>query len=442
MKKALAILLCILSIFLTACGSEPAQDLQVQETAAAVMEAADESAVYTEAVEVPPAPPTEAPMATPAEETIDYSGFYEESMDDVRYKVLESWRRTDYSNESLKQCMYYLDESNDNCIMTMLLYADNQIYTREQAEEYMDIFMEGFFSSQNGYSGGSFSPHTANVPARHGYYLSGESKIEVEAYCYLPSTTSIFILSKWHLIDSTSEIDEETFLKVVNSVQLPELNVKDAYTSSSKKSQSSDFTNQYGTASTQCAYSGCTRKIAPSGDTNCCTQHSNKCGNCGCYIDSDAIYCMSCLTNSLGGSSDDYDYDKGYGYTAPKKGQSFSDYVKEQDPELYESITDNYHSATGKNSSSGSKDYDYDKGYGYTAPKKGQSFSDYVKEQDPELYESITDNYHSATGKNSSSGSKDYDYDKGYGYTAPKKGQSFSDYVKEQDPELYNSLFK
>ena len=35
----------------------------------------------------------------------------------------------------------------------------------------------------------------------------------------------------------------------------------------------------------------------------------------------------------------------------------------------------------------------------------------------------------------------DYDYDKGFGYTAPKPGQSFSDYVKEQDPDLYNSLF-
>ena len=35
-----------------------------------------------------------------------------------------------------------------------------------------------------------------------------------------------------------------------------------------------------------------------------------------------------------------------------------------------------------------------------------------------------------------------YDYDKGYGYTAPEEGQSFSDYVKEQDPDLYNSLFE
>lgn len=46
-------------------------------------------------------------------------------------------------------------------------------------------------------------------------------------------------------------------------------------------------------------------------------------------------------------------------------------------------------------SSSSSSGYDYDKGYGYTAPKEGQSFSDYVKEQDPDLYNSMVDRYNS-----------------------------------------------
>ena len=42
----------------------------------------------------------------------------------------------------------------------------------------------------------------------------------------------------------------------------------------------------------------------------------------------------------------------------------------------------------------------------------------------------------------STSNKSSYNYGKEYGYTAPKDGQSFSDYVKEQDPDLYNSLFK
>ena len=39
--------------------------------------------------------------------------------------------------------------------------------------------------------------------------------------------------------------------------------------------------------------------------------------------------------------------------------------------------------------------YDYDKGYGYTAPKSGESFSDYVKRQDPDLYDAISERWNS-----------------------------------------------
>ena len=109
-----------------------------------------------------------------------------------------------------------------------------------------------------------------------------------------------------------------------------------------------------------------------------------------------------------------------------------------------QSSQDSYSSSSSSNSSSSqsSKSYDYDKGYGYTEPKEGESFSDYVKRQDPDLYDSMNDRYDSAKSSSSSSSksSKSYDYDNGYGYTEPKKGESFSDYVKRQDPELYNSM--
>ena len=61
----------------------------------------------------------------------------------------------------------------------------------------------------------------------------------------------------------------------------------------------SSFTNKFGTANTVCVVDGCSSKIATSGDTNCCPKHSNKCGNCGCYTDGDAIFCMSCLEEAL-----------------------------------------------------------------------------------------------------------------------------------------------
>ena len=59
------------------------------------------------------------------------------------------------------------------------------------------------------------------------------------------------------------------------------------------------FTNQFGTATTICAHSGCSNYIASSGDTNCCTTHSNMCAECGKYIDEDALLCMDCIEKAL-----------------------------------------------------------------------------------------------------------------------------------------------
>lgn len=67
--------------------------------------------------------------------------------------------------------------------------------------------------------------------------------------------------------------------------------IEDTYTSS--------FTNKYGTSTTKCAHPGCNNYIASSGDTNCCTTHSKNCGECGCYIDEDAMFCISCIEKAI-----------------------------------------------------------------------------------------------------------------------------------------------
>jgi len=93
------------------------------------------------------------------------------------------------------------------------------------------------------------------------------------------------------------------------------------------------FTNAYGTPTTKCAHPGCNNTIAPSGDTNCCTVHSNRCADCGKYIDEDAMYCMDCLRNAA-----DPNIGAG-GYEMPNEGdESFSDYVNRVDPDLYNDI--------------------------------------------------------------------------------------------------------
>ena len=72
-----------------------------------------------------------------------------------------------------------------------------------------------------------------------------------------------------------------------------------AYSDDNDSSYSGSFGNKYGTSSTKCAIASCDNNIASSGDTNCCAVHSNKCAECYCYIDSDAMYCMDCLSNAL-----------------------------------------------------------------------------------------------------------------------------------------------
>ncbi len=69
--------------------------------------------------------------------------------------------------------------------------------------------------------------------------------------------------------------------------------------SSSYTTNDKNFSNKYGTATTKCSHSSCDKYIAPTGDTNCCITHSNKCGNCGKYIDEDALYCMDCIESTL-----------------------------------------------------------------------------------------------------------------------------------------------
>jgi hypothetical protein len=80
------------------------------------------------------------------------------------------------------------------------------------------------------------------------------------------------------------------------------------------------FTNSYGTPDTKCNHTGCNNTIASSGDTNCCVMHSNKCLNCGKYIDEDALFCMDCIS---GGASDAMNTEKHSKNTVSQEGCKF-----------------------------------------------------------------------------------------------------------------------
>ena len=64
----------------------------------------------------------------------------------------------------------------------------------------------------------------------------------------------------------------------------------------------------------------------------------------------------------------------------------------------------------------------------------------YSNDDNDYSYSNDDNEYSYSNDDNEYSYSKDYDYDKGYGYTAPEPGESLSDYIKRQDPDLYNDM--
>lgn len=76
----------------------------------------------------------------------------------------------------------------------------------------------------------------------------------------------------------------------------------------------------------------------------------------------------------------------------------------------------------------------------YTKPAVKPESKTYHSESDKSYgSNSYSNSYKEKSNKSSAT---EYDYDKGYGYTAPKEGESLSEYIQRQDPELYNDMKK
>lgn len=100
---------------------------------------------------------------------------------------------------------------------------------------------------------------------------------------------------------TTTERPTPSKSPIVSPSSSPSVPLSKSTSNSSYRSNSSStsFTNKYGTSTTRCAHSGCNNYIASSGDTNCCTTHSNRCLECKKYIDEDAVYCVSCIEKAV-----------------------------------------------------------------------------------------------------------------------------------------------
>lgn len=49
----------------------------------------------------------------------------------------------------------------------------------------------------------------------------------------------------------------------------------------------------------KCLHEGCTNMAATTGDSFYCETHSNRCLECDCYIDEDAMFCLNCIVEAF-----------------------------------------------------------------------------------------------------------------------------------------------
>jgi len=131
----------------------------------------------------------------------------------------------------------------------------------------------------------------AQLRLRHFLFLGG-NKMKKKAITLFLATLMAFSFSACNgqIRNSNTTTQNST---------IPETSVPTTSNSSSSKNSSKSFTNAYGTPTTTCVHSGCNNYIASSGDTNCCTKHSNRCLDCNKYIDGDAMYCVSCIRKAF-----------------------------------------------------------------------------------------------------------------------------------------------
>lgn len=228
--------------------------------------------------------------------------YMEVQMENVSYIIPQNWSTKDNTEnpDSTIEYLYFPDDSDKRYMISFLMLKMNNTFgSRSNAEDYMDLFMETFFSNRGGYRGEYSTYDVMPVPARKGAYTYNDDILTVDVHCYLNTTDSVLIIFNWHATDKPNVYEEE-YKIIIDSVEITDSdaallidyeNIQNAL--------NEDFSNEYGDANTKCAYSGCDNYIASKGDTNCCVKHSNKCLECKKYIDSDANYCMQCLSGNF-----------------------------------------------------------------------------------------------------------------------------------------------
>lgn len=160
-------------------------------------------------------------------------------VDGVSYGIPAGWTKETYEFEGVLylQNTYYPDEENkDNAIDVKCIRIDNAIYTTDQAEQYLVMLMDSFYSENSGYTmvdSGSY--YDSDIPARYSIVKvdSEKGEITVTSYCFMINANDIVMISYWHTENSDEDysIEFEACLESVD-IENPEF-IRGAESSSS-----------------------------------------------------------------------------------------------------------------------------------------------------------------------------------------------------------------
>ena len=221
---------------------------------------------------------------------------------DNTYTIPDGWLVEEgKASGSVKQTNIYFEPPNPTeiedtvgiTLLTGVLSNGNENTSYSDSEDAFNILLPyilpSIFPNENDRENCTIRDY--NLKESASAYIEGKNtdyNYMVECYSFFNNYNDVIVIQYLH--SQSSKVKHSSEVKeMVDSIVF-------SYPGFKKEGKNqTGFTNKYGTPSTKCAHTGCNNYIASSGDTNCCEIHSNKCANCGKYIDEDAMYCMDCL---------------------------------------------------------------------------------------------------------------------------------------------------
>ena len=307
MKKKLLLVCCTAALVLSSCGSVSSSNTSDASIAETVEEKAEEKEQQSKENQV-----QLEQTDTDAENSEDEQTGYEFTIGDAKIILPNDYGYEDSSNESIECYLLYLEPEKPTSKFLLVYYYKDAIkgqITAKQTIEgteplypaWRDTIINQVYSESTLLQE---EPYTKNgEPAYHFVFSQAATNGVVnifDTYLLMANKNDLLIVMGVCPEEIQKEFSEE-YKEIIQNIETAGIN--DDAPKSTQKEATSSFTNKYGTPTTKCAHPGCNNYIASSGDTNCCVTHSNRCADCGKYIDEDAMYCMDCLTNAAGGSN-------------------------------------------------------------------------------------------------------------------------------------------